>query len=78
MSLFSMMSVRHAILPAVLVATVAATGAMAQEYYPRGHHQRRELRDRLRANVAFTRYHGHCYAADAAGWNAAAFCSGVR
>jgi hypothetical protein len=35
MSLFSMMSVRHAILPAVLVATVAATGAMAQEYYPR-------------------------------------------
>ena len=28
--------------------------------------------------VAFTRLHGHCYAADAAAWNAASFCSGVR
>ena len=28
--------------------------------------------------VGFTRFCGHCYAAEAADWNAAAFCSGVR
>ena len=31
-----------------------------------------------RKDVGFPRLRGHCYAADAAGWNAAAFCSGVR
>jgi len=30
------------------------------------------------APVGFTRFCGHCYAAEAADWNAAAFCSGVR
>ena len=29
-------------------------------------------------HVAFPRFHGHCCAADAAAWNAACFCSGVR
>ena len=29
-------------------------------------------------SLAFTRLHGHRYAADAAAWNAAIFCSGVR
>ena len=28
--------------------------------------------------LGFTRFCGQCYAADAADWNAAAFCSGVR
>ena len=28
--------------------------------------------------VALPHFHGHCYAADAAVWNVAAFCSGVR
>ena len=28
--------------------------------------------------LGFTRFCGHCYAAEAADWNAAAFCSGVR
>lgn len=28
--------------------------------------------------LALPRFCGHCYAADAAGWNATAFCSGVR
>jgi transposase-like protein len=36
------------------------------------------LRKWVRQAVAFTRFHGHCYAADAAAWNAASFCSGVR
>ena len=29
-------------------------------------------------NLVLPRIYGHCYAAVAAGWNAAAFCSGVR
>ena len=28
--------------------------------------------------LALPHFHGHCYAADAAVWNVAAFCSGVR
>ena len=28
--------------------------------------------------LAFPRFHGHCCAAEAAAWNAASFCSGVR
>jgi hypothetical protein len=31
-----------------------------------------------REGVAFTRFHGQCCAAEAAAWNAATFCSGVR
>ena len=30
------------------------------------------------SELGFTRFCGHCYAADAAEWNATAFCSGVR
>jgi hypothetical protein len=33
---------------------------------------------RSEAEVAFPRFHGHCCAAEAAAWNAASFCSGVR
>ncbi|MDT8333788.1 hypothetical protein RQ831_22280 [Roseomonas gilardii] len=29
-------------------------------------------------DLALPHFHGHCYAADAAVWNVAAFCSGVR
>jgi hypothetical protein len=28
-------------------------------------------------SLAFPRFHGQCYAAEAAAWNAATFCSGV-
>jgi hypothetical protein len=35
-------------------------------------------RKHMLAAVGFPRFRGHCYAADAAGWNAAAICSGVR
>lgn len=31
-----------------------------------------------RIALALPHFHGHCYAADAAVWNVAAFCSGVR
>jgi hypothetical protein len=31
-----------------------------------------------RKNLAFTRFHGQCYAAEAAAWNLAIACSGVR
>jgi transposase len=34
--------------------------------------------NRPRSPLGFTRFCGHCYAAEAADWNAAAFCSGVR
>ena len=34
--------------------------------------------DRIEDELGFTRFCGHCYAAEAADWNAAAFCSGVR
>jgi hypothetical protein len=33
---------------------------------------------RVRSQVALTGFHGHCYAAEAAAWNAATFCSGVK
>ena len=33
---------------------------------------------RPHSSLGFTRFCGHCYAAEAADWNAAAFCSGVR
>ena len=32
----------------------------------------------LSADLAFTRFRGHCYAAGAAARNATSFCSGVR
>jgi len=39
-----------------------------------------EARPANRSNwhLAFPRFHGQCYAAEAAAWNAATFCSGVR
>ena len=40
--------------------------------------RRRLKRGVFHSLVGFTRFCGHCYAADAADWNAAAFCSGVR
>ena len=45
------------------------------------HHWARELRalgHDVRLILAFPRFHGHCCAAEAAAWNAASFCSGVR
>ena len=80
---------RQAAADRVLAAEIRATHADSRGRYgsPRVHaalraQGRRVGRKRvarlMRGMVALPHFHGHCYAADAAVWNVAAFCSGVR
>ena len=62
---------KHMRPPRVLVTDkLASYPAAKKELMPGVEHRQHK--------VSFTRFRGHCYAAEAADWNAAAFCSGVR
>ena len=49
-------------------------GFSLEEHVPTDH----QLRSIDRFVVALSRFHGQCCTAEAAAWNAATFCSGVR
>ena len=65
--------------PRRMVPFAGLLAALEQIPNPRRRQGRRyPLPYLLLFSVGFTRFCGHCYAAEAADWNAAAFCSGVR